>query len=432
MEWQKQYGNIFQFTSLGQKVVVISDPELIREAFSKAETADRQSSAIFTRFYADNGLIFSSGELWKQSRRFSLHHLRNFGMGGAKLESVIQDQVQELMEQVVIPGEGSPICIDRSLQTTIANIIWGMVSSQRFDITDSRALQVMQPFDEIGTFRFTLAVFAMLPALLRLPPWLTGLDRINKIFAVPIDKLLQPVIDEHERTVDLDGEPRDYIDCMLQERNRNPELFTNRHMLRCILDLFLAGYDTTTSTLRWAFIYLCLNAQVQCKVREEITNVIGDERRPALADRARMPYTEAFLMETQRMANIGAGSLEHVTRQEVQLEGFSIPRGAEIIALLMAVHMNEKFFPEPEVFHPERFLDEQGRVKPSRALMPFSVGKRSCLGESLARAELFLFVTALLQRYSMRFPEGFTHDLSCNQKKLIREPTPYELVMERV
>ena len=432
MEWQKRYGTVFQITSFGQKIVVISDPDLIREAFSKAETADRQSNIILTLFYADNGLIFSSGELWKQSRRFSLHHLRNFGMGGAKLENVIQDQVQEFMEQVVTPNDGSPICIDHSLHIAIANIIWGMVSSQKFDITDSRALEVLNPFDEMASFVPLFIMISFFPALLRLPSWLIGLDKVYKIFNGPINALLQPAIDEHERTVDLDGEPRDYIDCMLQERSRNPEHFTNRHMLRCILDLFIAGYDTTSVTLGWAFIYLCMYPQVQCKVREEIVNVVGDERRPALADRARMPYTEAFLMETQRMANIAPTGVEHVTRQEIQLGGFTIPRGSEIISLLMAVHMDEKFFPEPKVFRPERFLDEQGRVKPSRALMPFSVGKRSCLGEALARAELFLFVTALLQRYSMRFPEGFTHDLSCNQKKvLIREPTPYELVLQR-
>ena len=432
LEWQKKYGRIFHITSLGHPIVIISDPDLIREAFNKAETADRQSNAILTLFYADKGLIFSSGELWKQSRRFSLHHLRNFGMGGAKLESVIQDQVQELLEKVVGPNEGKPICFDHNLRIAIANIIWGMVSSQKFDVTDTRALEVMKPFDDMDRFVGLFVMIMLCPVLLRLPHWLIGLDKVDKIFNPPIDTLLQPALDEHERTVDLNGEPRDYIDCMLHERSRNPELFTNRHMLRSILDLFFAGHDTTSVTLDWAFIYLCTYPQVQQSVRKEIANIVGNERLPALADRARMPYTEAFLMETLRMANIAPSGVEHVTREEIQLGGFTIPRGAEIISLLMAVHMDEKHFPEPEVFRPERFLDEQGHVKPSRALMPFSVGKRSCLGEALARAELFLFVTALLQRYSLRFPDGFTHDFSCNQKKvLIRVPTPYELVMER-
>ncbi|XP_043213105.1 cytochrome P450 2C15-like [Amphibalanus amphitrite] len=433
LAWKKQYGPIFHITSMSEHLIVLSEPDLIREAFSKAEAADRISNVIMALFYADKGLIFSSGELWKQSRRFSLHHLRNFGMGGAKLESVIQDHVQDLLDKVVAPSEGKPLNIDRSLRIAISNVIWGMVSSQKFAVTDTRALDVLRPFDEISGFVGRFVVLAMFPILLRLPHWLNGLSKVYKIFNGPIDTLLQPALDEHERTVDLNGEPRDYIDCMLQERSRNPQLFTNRHMIRSILDLFLAGHDTTAVTIEWAFIYLCQHPEVQRKVREEITNVVGKERPPALSDRTRMPYTEAFIMETQRVANTVPTGVEHVTREEIQLGGYTIPRGAQVISLLMAVHMDEKHFPEPEVFRPERFLDDQGRVKPNRALMPFSVGKRSCLGEALARAELFLFVTALLQRYSLRFPDGFDHDLSCNQKKmLVREPSPYELVLERV
>ena len=433
LQWREKYGPIFQFPTVGQTAVVVSDPELIREAFSKTETTDRPSNVIFELIYADKGLIFSSGELWKQSRRFSLHHLRNFGMGRSKLESVIQDQVQELLEQVVAPNEGKPICIDHSLRVAIVNVIWGIVASQKIDRKDTTALNSMTSFDELDGSRIILAATVMFPVLLRLPSWLTGLDKFEKKFKQPVKDLMLPAIREHEKTVHLDGEPRDYIDCMLQERSRNPGLFTKRHMLRSIVDLFIAGYETTTSTLRWAFIYLCMYPQVQRKIREEIADAVGDECLPSTADRPRMPYTEAFLMETQRMASIAPSGVEHVTREEIQLGGFTIPRGAQIISLLMAVHMDEKYFPEPEVFRPERFLDEQGHVKPSRALMPFSVGKRSCLGEALARAELFLFVTAILQRYSMRFPDGFTHDLSCNEvKRLIRKPTPYELVMERL
>ena len=353
-------------------------------------------------------------------------------MGRSMLETVIQDQVQELLDQVVAPNVGKPVCIDHSMRVAIVNIIWCIVSSKKIDRNDNNALKVMTSFDELGSSTKLFALILMFPILLRLPSWLTGMDKVEKNFREPIDELMQPVIDEHERTVDLDGEPRDYIDCMLQERRRNPELFTNRHMLRSILDLFIAGHDTTSVTLEWAFIYLCKNPEVQRKVREEIANVVGKERSPALGDRARLPYTEAFIMETQRMANIAPTGVEHVTREEIQLGGYTVPRGAQIISLLMAVHMDEKHFPEPEVFRPERFLDEQGRVKPNRALMPFSVGKRSCLGEALARAELFLFVTALLQRYSLRFPDGFDHDLSCNPKKaIVREPTPYEVVLER-
>ena len=124
--------------------------------------------------------------------------------------------------------------------------------------------------------------------------------------------------------------------------------------------------------------------------------------------------------------------MAHVSTAEFQLGGYTVPRGAQVISNLPGVHGNEKFFPEPKRFRPDRFLDGQGRLQPSRALIPFSVGKRSCLGETLARTELFLFVTAVVQRYRLRFPAGFRHGFAFNEAKpFVKEPTAYLLIPER-
>ncbi|XP_037073829.1 cytochrome P450 2J6-like [Pollicipes pollicipes] len=420
-KWRKQYGPIYQCSALGQTIVVLSDPDLIREAFSRPFTANRQESNVLKLFYADNGIIFSSGELWQQTRRFTLFHLRNFGMGRTQLEGLIQDQVSAFVDDLVAPNVGKAMSIDKGLRIAIANIIWGVVSSERFTIHDTRALEVMDSFDEVGKLTGVFILLFLFPVLERFPARLTGLDKAYKLFSIPMDKLFQPAIDEHARTVDLNGEPRDYIDCLLQEQHRSPDLFTNRHMLRSILDLFVAGYDTTTTTLRWAFCFLCSHPEVQRRLQAEVRAVAGDD----------MPYTDAFLMETQRVANVAPYGIEHVTAEEFQLGGFTVPQGAQIVPLLQAVHQDEALFAEPLEFRPERFLDAEGKLKPSRVLMPFSVGKRSCIGEAMARAELFLFVTAMVQRFTLRFPDGFRHDFSVSESKvLIREPTPFLLVAE--
>ncbi|XP_037070845.1 cytochrome P450 2J6-like isoform X2 [Pollicipes pollicipes] len=432
MKWRKQYGPIYRCSMLGQTAVVLSDPDLIREAFSRPDTANRVMFDVLKIFYCDKGIIFSNGEVWKQTRRFTLFHLRNFGMGRTQLEGLIQDQVSAFVDELVAPRVGEAISIDHGLRISVANIIWGMVSSERFTIHDTRVLEVMQSFDEVGKSTMVFIMLFLFPVLMRFPARLTGLDKVNRLFNIQMDKLFQPAIDEHARTVDLDGEPRDYIDCLLQEQHRSPDLFTNGHMLRSILDLFVAGYDSTSTTLRWAFCFLCSYPEVQRRLQTEVRAVAGEDRPPRLADRPRMPYTDAFLMETQRVASLAPCGIEHVAAEEFQLGGFTIPRGAQIVALQQAVHEDEALFPEPGRFRPERFLDAAGKLKPSRALMPFSVGKRSCVGEAMARAELFLFVTAVVQRYTLRFPDGFRHDFGVTRSKpLLREPTPFLLVAEK-
>ncbi|KAF0298332.1 Cytochrome P450 2J6 [Amphibalanus amphitrite] len=431
-EWSRRYGPILKVTAGWETMIVLSDPDLIREAFNGPMAAARQSSAGFELMYADKGIIFTSGEMWHETRRFTLFHLRNFGMGRSRSVEIIHDQIKEFMEEVMEPNNGQPTSVDHSLNVAILNIIWALVAGEIVSIRDAKLLKIIEKQEEFTSKARLFFLLANIPCLMLLPEWITGINKIRAIFHYPIDHLLLPAIESHRRTVDLTGEARDYIDCLLQEQSRQPELFTDRHLLRCILDLFVAGFDTTASTLRWAFCFLCTHQEVQQRLHDEICRVIGRERAPELADKASMPYTEAFLMETQRLSNIAGIGVAHVSTAEFRLGGYTVPRGAQVISNLTAVHLDGRLFPEPHRFRPERFLDERGQLRPSRALMPFSVGRRSCLGETLARTELFLFVTSVVQRYRLRFPDGFQHDFAINESKpFIKEPTPYQLIPER-
>ncbi|XP_043196959.1 cytochrome P450 2J4-like [Amphibalanus amphitrite] len=431
-EWSRRYGPIMKVTAGWETMIVLSDPDLIREAFNGPLAVARQSSPGFELLYADKGIILTSGGLWHETRRFTLFHLRNFGMGRSRSVELIHDQIKEFIEEVMEPSKGQPTSVDHSLNVAILNILWALVAGEIVSIRDAKLLKIIEKQDEFANKGRMFLLFANVPCLMLLPEWITGIKKILAIFHYPIDHLLLPAIESHRRTVDLSGEPRDYIDCLLQEQSRQPELFTDRHLLRCILDLFVAGFDTTASTLRWAFCFLCTHQDVQQRLHDEICRVIGRERPPELANKASMPYTEAFLMETQRLSSVSGIGVAHVSTAEFQLGGYTVPRGAQVISNLAAVHLDGRLFPEPHRFRPERFLDERGQLRPSRALMPFSVGRRSCLGETLARTELFLFVTSVVQRYRLRFPDGFQHDFTINESKaFIKEPTPYQLIPER-
>ncbi|XP_043245049.1 cytochrome P450 2J4-like [Amphibalanus amphitrite] len=431
-EWSRRYGPIMKVTAGWETMIVLSDPDLIREAFNGPLAVARQSSPGFELLYADKGIILTSGGLWHETRRFTLFHLKNFGMGRSRSVEIIHDQIKEFIEEVMEPSKGQPTSVDHSLNVAILNILWALVAGEIVSIRDAKLLKIIEKQDEFANKGRMFLLFANVPCLMLLPEGITGIKKILAIFHYPIDHLLLPAIESHRRTVDLTGEPRDYIDCLLQEQSRQPELFTDRHLLRCILDLFVAGFDTTASTLRWAFCFLCTHQDVQQRLHDEICRVIGRERPPELADKASMPYTEAFIMETQRLSSVSGIGVAHVSTAEFRLGGYTVPRGAQVISNLAAVHLDDRLFPEPHRFRPERFLDERGQLRPSRALMPFSVGRRSCLGETLARTELFLFVTSVVQRYRLRFPDGFQHDFTINESKaFIKEPTPYQLIPER-
>lgn len=136
-------------------------------------------------------------------------------------------------------------------------------------------------------------------------------------------------------------------------------------------------------------------------MRNEINDVIGTSRFPSLEDKQNLPYCEAVIHETLRIGTIAPLSVPHGLASDLKFNGFTIPKDALLIPNLYSVFFDEKIFPDPYDFKPERFLDEKGNLKNTDKVLAFSLGRRVCLGEALARMELFLFVTSLIQRFTL-------------------------------
>ncbi|MCP6564903.1 cytochrome P450, partial [Klebsiella pneumoniae] len=167
---------------------------------------------------------------------------------------------------------------------------------------------------------------------------------------------------------------------------------------------------------------------VQRRVQEEVDEVIGQVRRPEMADQARMPFTNAVIHEVQRFADIVPMNVPHKTSRDTEVQGFLIPKDTTIIANLSSVLKDESAWERPHRFHPEHFLDAQGRFVKPEAFMPFSVGRRACLGEPLARMELFLFLTTILQSFKLKSllkPEDI--DTTSVLNGFFSVPPPYQI-----
>ncbi|KAK6767375.1 hypothetical protein RB195_026575 [Necator americanus] len=159
--------------------------------------------------------------------------------------------------------------------------------------------------------------------------------------------------------------------------------------------------ETTSNTLAWGIVYVLNHLDVQTKIHEELDREIGSARPVTMSDRNSLPYLNAVINEIQRMANLVPLNLIHETTRDVSAGKWCLPAKTAVVAQISTVLYEEKIFPEPLTFNPSRFIDDSGKLKKIDELIPFSIGKRQCLGEGLAKMELFLFIANLFNRFEL-------------------------------
>ena len=144
--------------------------------------------------------------------------------------------------------------------------------------------------------------------------------------------------------------------------------------------------------------------EIQERLHSDIDNTIPNSRYPSLEDKEKLPYVEAFITEVQRFANVVPLVVPHcvTSDNDAIFEGYRIPNNTAVLFNIDSIFTNPNCFENPMLFDPQRFLDADGRVVNPKEWIPFSLGRRVCLGEAVARMELFLFLTSLIQHFDFR------------------------------
>ncbi|KAM4695583.1 cytochrome P450 2C23-like isoform 1-T2 [Rhinophrynus dorsalis] len=428
-----QYGPVSMVYLGTRPVVVLNGYDVVKEAFLEHGDifSNRGKLAIAEKAFKGHGVIFSNGERWKQMRRFSLSTLRNFGMGKKSIEERVQEEAHCLGEEFQ-KRKGTQFDPTFLLGLAVSNVICSIVFGDRFEYDDKNFLSMLALMNE--TFRIVTSpwaqIFGLAPNLLMYFPGshhkvFRNIDRIKDYVMVKVKA--------HEETLD-ENCPRDYIDCFLtkmrQEKDNPNTEFNYENLFADLLNLFFAGTETTSTTLRYGILILLKYPDIEQKIHEEIDRVIGQSRCPSVEDRMKMPYTDAVVHEIQRFVDIVPLGLPHSTTQDTTLRGYHIPKGTTIFPMLTTVLKDHKFFENPEKFDPGHFLDNNGAMKKIDAFIPFSIGKRICLGEGLARMEIFLFLTAILQKFNLKCNmDAEDIDISPIPFSGSNRPRPYVLSM---
>ncbi|XP_021957549.2 cytochrome P450 2J6 [Folsomia candida] len=432
------YGPLI-FIKLGNVTqLLIQDLELSKECLSSDNWIDRPFDELIgdRSFGKSLGIIFSSGNNWREMRRFTTRTLRDFGFGKNKsMESVIDEEISLLftkMDHAANSGEALPM--RQFFTVSILNILWSMVAGVRFAHDDGRLKTLIQLLDETTkNSPVETNIAQMFPVLWNVIKH-TPKMKSRSVFHTRLQAFFRELIQERRESRNPNEEPKDFIDVFLKEIEQQKDAgveasyFNEEQFIVTLYDLFVAGAETTSNTLEFGMLYMLLNPIEQQGVREEIHRVVGKSRRPTMADRQQLPYTEATLLEIQRMASV-VPVLVRSANEDTTLSGYNVPKGTVAGLNLFGIHHSQKTWRDPLNFRPSRFLAGRQLINTNK-LLPFGLGKRLCLGEPLAKASLFSYFATIMQQYIIMPANGTPSTQPVNGFTL--SPRPYSIHLEKI
>ena len=353
------------------------------------------------------GLIMANGLLWKEQRKFANASLQEFGFGKHSFEWKVMEEVKCFIE-VLSQQEGAPYDIQKTIHASVSNVLFSILCGKCYAYDDKfyqNMLYILDRNVKIGT----LASIAInnIPILRYFPGDPLKIEEWNSN-DITVRNFLTQLYEEHKTTHD-EASCRDFIDYFINEMEAQDEAgiqdsnFSVGQLVSVLGDLFFAGSETTATTIRWAILYLLNFPDIQTRLQNCIDTVIPTDTVPTIDDKAKLTYVEAFIMEVQRCANVVPIAARAVCEQQDAIfKGFRIPKNTTIMFNLESVFNDPEVFEDPTKFNPNRFLDSDEKLIKPKEFIPFGIGRRICLGEAVAKMELFLFITTLIHRFDFQ------------------------------
>ena len=385
-----EYGDIAHYKIGWNHIVFLNNPDYIREVlvvqndnFIKERTVRR------TKMLLGEGMITAEGAQHRSQRQVAQPAFH-------------RQRIPEYADMIVQEGvrmrdrwrDGEQRDIARDMMHLTLNVVAGTLFA-----TDLRN-EVDELADAINRIMGLYNFLVMLPAAEWLvhvrPPGLAAFVRARK----RIDAVVYRMIEAHRKAGHNGGS---LLDLMLAA-SPDHSAASEQSLRDQVITIFLAGYETVANALAWTWYLLSQNPECERRFHDEIDRELQG-RPPTFDDVPRLRYTEMVLAESMRLYP-PAWAMGRYARNDFRLGEFFLPAKTTVLISQFITHRDERFFPDPLRFNPERFTAEAKARRTKFTYFPFGAGFRQCIGESFAWMEGVLLLATLGQRWKLKLVSG--------------------------
>ncbi len=380
-----EYGDIAGLRVLNFKTIFINHPDLIEEVLvTNARKYSKGRVLRANRHVFGDGLLTSEGDFWLRQRRLAqpaFHRVRI-----ASYAATMVEYTQRMLDG----WRGGE---ERDAHQEMMRLTLQIVGKTLFDADVERDAQ------EVGkSLELLLEIGANFRRAIFVPHWLpTPANLRVKREVAQIEKILYRIIGERRASGRDAG---DLLSMLLSAQDEDGSRMTDRQLRDEAITLFLAGHETTASTLSWTWWLLAQNPAVEAKLHAELDAVLGD-RAPSLDDLPRLAYTGHVITESLRLYPAAWG-MARLAVEDHEIAGYPVRKGMGVAMAQWVVHRDPRWYDAPEEFRPERWEGDLMKRLSRFAYFPFGGGPRQCIGNAFALMEATLILATIARKFRMR------------------------------
>ncbi len=429
MQWARQYGGVYRMsTAVISDLVILSSYDFIQEILVTKGTifSDRRIEFFRSKFITKGSMVsFKNNDAsFRMLRKLSHRYMKQFGEGMSKIEGILHHAAERMIADFEATNS-SPIDTMRTIKEAALYSISVLLLGRAVDRQDP-LLKMLMDYER----DFMECLSPVRPGMILLDtfPWMIHLPLPNskelKAFVQLQDDLWQKV-KENQIHSEYDSLAKLLLENVATGEGATSGMsddiksgITDLEAGLTCLNLIIGGITTTSITMYCMIGTLACRQDVQDKIRTEVLEVLAvtKKRQVTLAEKSMMPYLRATIVETLRHFSAVTIGAFHAAREDTELNGCGpIPKRTVCLVHTWTLHHEKSFWGDPEKFRPERFLDKDGEFLPAdhpnrKHVLPFGAGPRVCIGETFAMARLFLWTSALVNKFVISKGAGVASD----------------------